>query len=571
MRRTVVAALAFVFVGAAPSAADACGGFFCSNVPVDQAGENILFVLDEGRVTAHIQIAYQGAAEDFSWVVPVSAVPEIDVGTDEVFDVLAMQTTPQAWARWEGVDCDEGYYGYGGWGGDADSDADAASSGGGDDSGPPPVRIVSAGTVGPFETIVVDSSDPEALGWWLRDNGYDVPATADPIVASYVKMGWYFVGLKLRKGEEAGALQPIVLRMDSDEACVPLRLTAIAAVEDMPVHVWFLADGRVVPLGWLEVEPNDARMHGFRWEPLDWGALVGEAADEVGGRAFATDFAGSACPLIPYLDSGRQCPDAFRDLDTAQEVMDELARQGFRSSGTLLEILEANVPVQGDMEPSDYYNCPTCYGSGGDVDGEGLARDLERRIVGPVRDVADAMARRPWLTALSTRVSPSEMTEDPRFAVNRSLGTREPVREATVFEHCAGTAEFEDDVEEIVTEAGHHYCAPSEADAPLTSVPAAQRALRWRGEGEPEVVVDRTAEIDEALADLYACDGPAPAIETESWTEAPPAQCDPPARAPRCPPRFRSCAAAPGGGGTPATGALGAWLALALCGGRRRG
>lgn len=527
-----------------PSDTYACGGFFCGGVPVDQAGEDVLFVIDEGRVTAHIRIAYQGAAEDFSWVVPVSAVPEIDVGTDEVFDVLSMATSPRAWARWEGIGCDGSYYGGGSFGSAGDSDASSSGDG---DSGPPPVTIVSSGAVGPFDTIVVDSSDPDALGWWLRDNGYDVPETADPIVASYVEKGWFFVALKLRKGEDTGALQPIVLRMDSSEACLPLELTAIAAVDDMPVRVWFLADGRVVPLGWLEVELNDARTHGFTYGSLDWNALVGEAADEVGGRAFFTDFAGSACPLIPYLDSGRQCPDAFRDLETAQEVMDELARQGFRSSATLLEVLEANVAPPPGVPARDFYNCPDCYGEGGSVDSDGLARDLERRIVVPIREVADVMARRPWLTALSTRVSPNEMIEDPRFSVNAALGTRDSIRQATLFEHCAETPELEDDVEEIVTEAGHHYCAPSLLDAPLTELPASERALRWRGEGEAEIVVDRSAEIDAALADLYPCDGPAPSIDLDSWAEAPPPVCERPARAPLCPPRFRSiCSASPG-------------------------
>ena len=59
-------------------AADACGGFFCNRTdPVDQSGEDILFSVDKDSdtTTAHIQIAYEGAAEDFAWIVPVAHAP----------------------------------------------------------------------------------------------------------------------------------------------------------------------------------------------------------------------------------------------------------------------------------------------------------------------------------------------------------------------------------------------------------------------------------------------------------------------------------------------------------------
>ena len=66
--------------------ADACGGFFCDGGPpgppgspaadqtlVDQAAEQIVFHVDEGVVTAHIQIAFAGRADDFGWILPTAA------------------------------------------------------------------------------------------------------------------------------------------------------------------------------------------------------------------------------------------------------------------------------------------------------------------------------------------------------------------------------------------------------------------------------------------------------------------------------------------------------------------
>ena len=84
---------------ALPAPAWACGGFFCQQVPVEQAAERILFAIDEdkGRVDVHVQISYEGRAEDFAWVVPTPAEPVLRVTVDDVFQRLAGSTSP-TWA-----------------------------------------------------------------------------------------------------------------------------------------------------------------------------------------------------------------------------------------------------------------------------------------------------------------------------------------------------------------------------------------------------------------------------------------------------------------------------------------
>ena len=44
-------------------------------MPVDQSGENILFVRRGSQIQAHIQIQYEGDAERFGWVIPLQSVP----------------------------------------------------------------------------------------------------------------------------------------------------------------------------------------------------------------------------------------------------------------------------------------------------------------------------------------------------------------------------------------------------------------------------------------------------------------------------------------------------------------
>jgi len=72
-----------------PLPSQACGGFFCTTVPINQAAEQIVFRQEEGKVTAMVRILYSGNAEDFSWVVPVPSIPEISLGANITFDVFS--------------------------------------------------------------------------------------------------------------------------------------------------------------------------------------------------------------------------------------------------------------------------------------------------------------------------------------------------------------------------------------------------------------------------------------------------------------------------------------------------
>src|SRR5206468_8913377 len=111
----------------------------------------------------------------------------------------------------------------------------------------PLVEVISRGQVGPYETLVVQAENPQALKDFLTNNGYYVSADANRIIDQYVAAHSYFVALRLQSGKDTSAIRPIVLRMAANEACLPLKLTAIASVPDLRVSVWVLADARAVP------------------------------------------------------------------------------------------------------------------------------------------------------------------------------------------------------------------------------------------------------------------------------------------------------------------------------------
>src|SRR6185503_9307112 len=95
-------------------------------------------------------------------------------------------------------------------------------------------------------------------------------------------------------GEDIGNIQPITLTMTGEEVCVPLRLTAIAALSNMGVTALVLSDeGRAIPKNYYHVPLNLARIDWLLFG-YNYRQLVAEADDEAGGNAFATEYAGSA-------------------------------------------------------------------------------------------------------------------------------------------------------------------------------------------------------------------------------------------------------------------------------------
>ncbi len=446
--------LALALVGWGLRDAVACGGFFCDGQQIDQVGERVLFTVDSvaGTVEAQIQIRYSGEAADFSWVVPISANPEIDVGSDEVFTRLAAATDPAYRIALTTVNCDlcpvDPLAGFGERASEApEADGDADADGG-------EVEIVRSGVVGPYETVVLSSDDPGALTTWLNANGYDIPPTAEPMIDAYVAAGDYFVGLKLARNADTGDLRPVIFRSSQTEPCIPLRLTAIAASADMPVFAWFLGDGRFVSTNYLEVRPNDAL---FYAAVLSYTETARRAIDEAGGRAFVTELAADASDYADTLSPEGYDADVFRRLDSPVDVMAEIVRQGFSASQLLLGLLEVYLPPPAGIDSVSFYNDPGAYADESyTFDPDALAEAIEQTFVAPLAHVRDAMLRSSKLTRLFTVISPAEMTMDPEFAIADLPDVpREHVGSA--LRDCRDTESVADDYMEITTPAGHRF------------------------------------------------------------------------------------------------------------------
>ena len=366
---------------AAPSSAQACGGTFCdagpSVMPVDQTGENVMFVVADGQVEAHIQIQYTGDPERFAWIVPVMAEPTVEVGSDLLFTALQDATVPTFTVSTRTEGCSSGGGGGAGGGGGcgvtlqaerpASFDEDVPV--GGEDEGEPTVR--QRDLAGSYEYVVLEGGSTEGIVGWLDENGFAQDDDAPPILQDYIDDGFLFVAFKLRSGHGVDQIHPIVLRYPGNEACVPMRLTRIAARDDMGVRTFFLGDDRVAPTNFRHVQLNPVK---FDWEfpGANYEEAVSLAVDEeaADGHAFVTEYAGSSDIVSPSaFTSDRWQSEPFRATGPADltallaqhDLMTCLEGSCYPTHPLVPSLLQDYVPPPPGVPPEAFYACSSCY------------------------------------------------------------------------------------------------------------------------------------------------------------------------------------------------------------------
>ena len=472
--------------------AEACGGFFCQNVPVDQTGEQILFAVENGRVEAQIQVDYVGAAEAFSWVVPVPSLPEVGVSSNRVFGVMK----ERAGIRFELSMTYDGNCMYppmsaegGGVRGDATSNADDG------------VTVVTQSQVGPYDYAILQATDTLALFDWLGANDYIIPATAAPLVEPYVLMGdqMHFVAFKLQKDRTVGEIAPVVLKYDDTQPMIPIQLTAIATQPDLGVTVGLLGDARAVPENYLHVLINDARIDWLS-SGSNYDALINDAMDEAGGQAFTTEFAGASDRFAnAFFTEGRLRTDQLAMTGDPVSFFGLVQSEGFAADAQLLEIIGRCIPIPASLvaagvDQRTFLNNMEGYRSelaGFDFDEAACANELEASIVAPLRHAQELFDRVPYFTRLHTSLSAQEMTVDPVFAFNSEMGDVDNVHRATAVMVCANDGNYNAVPIVVTLSDGREVLTSYSASGQLDAMPGAASLEQTNATGAP-VAVPRT-------------------------------------------------------------------------------
>lgn len=429
--------------------AEACGGFFCDGAqPVIQTGEGIIFAVDSTAQTvdAVINIQYQGSAPEFAWVLPLQSAPlSVEVAPAFLFATMERLTAPRFLTQWTTRgECSAPNFG---------GAADAAFSGF-DGSAPAPggggVEVLYQKAVGPYDSVVVRSTDPEEMRTWLVDNGYLVTQEMMQMVVPYVVKGDALLALKLRNDRAVGDIQPIWVKMEGSEVCVPIRLTAIAAAEDMDITTLVLSkEGRAIPENYNHLQLNWARLDWVRGGS-NYRSLVAEAADQGSGNAFVTEYAGPSNIFAGQLSR----PGGFdrSSIDAATQAGDlirALQNQSLTVHPEVAAILTATIGaerLEAAGVPADQFaRCPGCWAfqlEGIPVDGRAVGDEIWARVVEPLAALQTMFDAYSYATRLFTLISPEEMTVDPEFAFRPELPEVSNTHSAIITRDCTESGDW---------------------------------------------------------------------------------------------------------------------------------
>jgi hypothetical protein len=497
--------------------AQACGGFFCDNVqPINQAAERILFAVeDDGSVTATIQILYSGDADSFAWVLPVAGSPEVSVSSNLAFARLQAATNPTytLTTRVEGT-CSAGLLRSAG----SESDFSGARSdaGAGADAGASPVTVVNEGSVGPYDFVVI-SIDTTSEGItdtaveWLHDNGYQIDEAGAARLEPYLSGGMNLLAFRLTSGNSTGSIRPVQISFGSGLASIPIRPTAVAAVEDMGVMVWVLGRYRAIPVNYMSLELNEALINWLSPAPT-YNDVVIAAANQAGGQGFVTELAADADTFEDVVFSegerGLWTDIASQDWTNREGQLLQRVLGSFGGFDGIRDAL-AGYPLPDGITLDDLMNCPFCYVTGSETDIEGFDPEaflaaMETQAIEPMARTAALFGTHPYLTRFYTTMSADEMTRDPAFDFNSNLPDLSNAHTADRIIECSPSinqfeAPWRVELANGETIRGSGNAWPFSVDD--GSMPANARIARLETDGDGEIIVDNVAAIATALTD----------------------------------------------------------------------
>ncbi len=469
----------------------ACGAFF-PGAPDLLAieGERILFAAEGEQMHMIARLTWAGEPDAFGWLLPVPRDAQLSLSSEELFQWLEGRFAAQFVVRDafdEGCDPWLGAFDVGAGGGAFDGGVDGRNG----------VQILAQEQLGPFASVLITAEQADTLITWLEDNGYHAPDGVADRLQPYLDMGLAVMALRLTAGAGSRDVVPIQVTYTGDVAAIPLRPTGASAVADTHLSVHLLGPSRAVPVEPFQHVVINDRLIDWAGGGSNYADVVASAADEAGGHAFATDFAGpvDGYPFSPL--SERQIADM-----AASTTLGELQAAYFLpdAGADLQRILRAVITPADGADIEQVFDCFECFPDSA-VDGDALGEAL-RTEFNPAREtLVRVFSQHPYLTRMTTALSPAELDRDAVFAFNRDLGDVAAQRVATRPVTCP---DFSPDYSAPITlPDGSRWGAAvlvreGEARADGSPMPAARRIERTLAAGQPEVITDNSAAIDAA-------------------------------------------------------------------------
>ena len=230
-----------------PAPAGAFCGFYINGAGGEMFNNatQVVLMRQGTRTVLSMQNNYQGPPADFAMVVPVPVVlHEADVKTlpKEVFDKVDTMGAPRLVEYWERDPCavDEVERAYPMMMA-APTPAPVAPA---DSAGAHGVTIEAKFAVGEYQILILSAKDSTGLDAFLREQHYQIPAGAEPLLRPYVDSGMKFFVAKVdpKKVHFANGqaqLSPLRFFYDTEDFALPIRLGLAnsAGTQDLVVNI----------------------------------------------------------------------------------------------------------------------------------------------------------------------------------------------------------------------------------------------------------------------------------------------------------------------------------------------
>jgi hypothetical protein len=160
-----------------------------------------------------LSIQYDGATDQFAWIIPVESKPKVDVLAGAPFTELRKMTKVERPVL-----------------------AATRSAPGG--AAPPEasVQVLERKEAGPYDLAVLRATDAGGLYEWLRTNSFNISKNARGALDSYVQRDYVFVAARIRPGSQGnstvaqrlrgGTIAPLHMIYKCPKLSYPLKVTS---------------------------------------------------------------------------------------------------------------------------------------------------------------------------------------------------------------------------------------------------------------------------------------------------------------------------------------------------------
>lgn len=197
----------------AKSTADGCFVWTNEKIDILEPEQKVLIFFHEGCEDLVLSVKFEGALEEFGWIVPLPSVPDMSAEDVVLFEYLSKATQERQALRSERGRRYHGTL--------AGSDA---------------VEVIKKQTVGIYDAVILKAGDSFTLKKWLITNNFNPPVGADEVFGRYIRKGWVFAAMNIRPGEldslrtaelTSGTIQPVRFRFECEEPVFPLEISSL--------------------------------------------------------------------------------------------------------------------------------------------------------------------------------------------------------------------------------------------------------------------------------------------------------------------------------------------------------